>query len=638
MPKSRINKGDFSRVLLTETTPYEVPVIFNNEGFYEHIKTEDLHTTNLLTSIRGNNWKIPLPYKIKKDTLGARSLSLPHPTSQLDYIDFYKDYDVLITSLCSRSKISLRAPVKIAGFFYDIETAQKDVDINPEAKEINDGSDSLNIPHASSYFAYNKYNFLYKFYESYEYHRIEKKFNFLMRFDISKCFDSVYTHSIAWAVKNKSFAKDNHNGVSFENKFDEIIRNSNHGETNGIIIGPETSRIFSEIILQRIDIDTISNLKQDGLDLGRDYTVKRYVDDYFVFSKKEETCKKIFKKFKENLESYKLHINESKTNIYTTPFMTSLTIAKSETRSFINNFIDRHIIKSEEEKYTVICKGSPSKKANRLIQEFKQILFSNATDYSGVAGIALSRICKKVNKVKSIASAGDTDRESIFNLIYILLELCFFILSMTPRVRVTYLVIQISAICLDLSKNLSYDHENNIKKKILDESILFLDLMIYDEKDDCKIESLNIITLLSTLGYEYLLAPQKLKSLYDKIGSTHNFCYFETVTFLHYIKSNPQYKVLKEEILVKIEATIMRDRRAIESNTIHLLLDCMSCPYILGKFKKKLLLVVLEQYDIPNKNKINDFLKSLSKIWFTNWDNKIDLQRAIDKKGLKFTY
>ena len=528
--------------------------------------------------------------------------------------------------------------MKIAGFFYDIETEHKNSDINPEAKEINDGSDSLNISHASSYFAYNKYNFLYKFYESYEYHRIEKKFNFLMRFDISKCFDSIYTHSIAWAVKNKSFAKDNHNGVSFENKFDEIIRNSNHGETNGIIIGPETSRIFSEIILQRIDIDTISNLKQDGLDLGRDYTVKRYVDDYFVFSKKEETCKKVFKKFKENLESYKLHINESKTNIYTTPFMTSLTIAKSETRSFINNFIDQHIIQSEEEKYTVICKGSPSKKANRLIQEFKQILFSNTTDYSGVAGIALSRICKKVHAIKNIASAGNTDRESIFNLIYILLELCFFILSMTPRVRVTYLVIQISAICLDLSKSLSYDHENNIKKKILDESILFLDLMIYDEKDDCKVESLNIITLLSTLGHEYLLAPQKLKFLYDKISSTHNFCYFETVTFLHYIKNNPQYKILKEEILVKIETTIMRDRRAIESNTIHLLLDCMSCPYILDKFKKKLLLVVLEQYDIPDKNKINDFLKSLSKAWFTNWDSKIDLQRAIDKKGLKFTY
>ncbi|KDO00213.1 antiviral reverse transcriptase Drt3b [Pseudomonas donghuensis] len=638
MPKSRINKGDFNRVLLTETAPYEVPVIFNNEGFYEHIKNGDTHTQNLLISIRSNTWKIPLPYKIKKDTLGARSLSLPHPTSQLDYIEFYKDYDVLITSLCSRSKISLRAPVKIAGFFYDIDSKYSSADINPEAKEINDGSDNLNTPHASSYFSYNKYNFLYKFYESYEYHRIEKKFNFLMRFDISKCFDSIYTHSVAWAVKSKGFAKENHNGISFENKFDEIIRNSNHGETNGIIIGPETSRIFSEIILQRIDIETISDLSKDDLILGRDYTVKRYVDDYFVFSKKEETCRKIFKKFKENLELYKLHINESKTSLHTTPFMTSLTIAKSETRKFINDFIDQHIVNTDEATCDVVCKGSPSKKANRLIQEFKQILFSNVTDYSGVAGIALSRICKKISKLRNIAFAGNTDRESIFNLIYILLELCFFILSMTPRVRVTYLVIQISSICLDISKHLSYDHENNIKKKILDESILFLDLMIYDEKDDCKVESLNILTLLSTLDHEYLLPPQKLKSLYEKISSTHNTCYFEIITFLHYIKSNPIYNTLKEELLEKIEVTISLDRRAIESNTIHLLLDCMSCPYITEKLKKKFLQLVLDQYDIPNKNKINDFLKSLSKTWFTNWDSQINLQRAIDKKGLKFTY
>ena len=162
--------------------------------------------------------------------------------------------------------------------------------------------------------------------------------------------------------------------------------------------------------------------------------------------------------------------------------------------------------------------------------------------------------------------------------------------------------------------------------------------MIYDDKDVCKVESLNIVTLLSTLGREYLLPPQKLKSLYEKISSTHNTCYFEIITFLHYIKSNPTYNTLKEEILEKIEATISLDRRAIESNTIHLLLDSMSCPYITEKLKKKFLQFVLDQYDIPNKNKINDFLKSVSKTWFTNWDSQINLQRAIDKKGLKFTY
>ena len=59
MPKLRINKGDFNRVLLTETTPYEVPVTFNNDGFYEHVRSNDENVKNFLDKIRkNNNWKI----------------------------------------------------------------------------------------------------------------------------------------------------------------------------------------------------------------------------------------------------------------------------------------------------------------------------------------------------------------------------------------------------------------------------------------------------------------------------------------------------------------------------------------------------------------------------------------------------
>ena len=639
MPKSRINKGDHTRVLLTDTTPYELPVIFSNDGFYQHIKSNNPHSKNLLTAMREkNSWKISLEYKIKKDTLGARTLGLPHPASQLDYIDFYKNYDSLITSLCSRSPISLRAPVKIAGYFYDIEAPKEAIDLNPEAKEIGDGFSTPESAHASSYFSYSKYNFLYKFYESYEYHRIEKKFNFLIRFDISKCFSSIYTHSIAWAVKNKKFAKENHNKISFENKFDEIIRNSNHGETNGIIIGPETSRIFSEVILQRIDTDTITELHNQGLIIGRDYTVKRYVDDYFVFSKKEETCQKIFKVFRENLEAFKLHINESKTQSFTTPFMTSLTVAKSQIRSYIYDFIDSHISKTEGNIQVITCSGSPSKKANRLIQEFKQIVFTHSSEYSGVAGIALSIITKRLSKIRAISLRENPDRESIFNLIYAILELCYFILSMSPRVRITYLIIQASTICLDIAKSLSYDHENNIKKKILDECILFLELMNHDEKDDCKIESLNIIILLSTLGHEYLLTPQKLSSIYEKISSDEKSCFFESVTFLHYIKNNNNYDTLKTDILNKIERTVALDRRAIESNTMHLVLDCLACPYIGIKIKKRILTALIDQYDIPNKNNKTEILTELSQPWFINWDSQINLEKTINKKGLKLTY
>jgi hypothetical protein len=48
--------------------------------------------------------------------------------------------------------------------------------------------------------------------------------------------------------------------------------------------------------------------------------------------------------------------------------------------------------------------------------------------------------------------------------------------------------------------------------------------------------------------------------------------------------------------------------------------------------------MLTDQYDIPNKNKINELLSELSKTWFIDWDNQIDLEKAITKKGLKFTY
>ena len=41
MGRIKINKEDKSRVILTELLPYEVPMLFSNEGFYNIIKSGD---------------------------------------------------------------------------------------------------------------------------------------------------------------------------------------------------------------------------------------------------------------------------------------------------------------------------------------------------------------------------------------------------------------------------------------------------------------------------------------------------------------------------------------------------------------------------------------------------------------------
>jgi hypothetical protein len=49
------------------------------------------------------------------------------------------------------------------------------------------------------------------------------------------------------------------------------------------LIGPEFSRIFAEIILQKIDITIEKKLKENNYFLKVDYEMYRYVDDYFLF-------------------------------------------------------------------------------------------------------------------------------------------------------------------------------------------------------------------------------------------------------------------------------------------------------------------------------------------------------------------
>lgn len=127
----------------------------------------------------------------------------------------------------------------------------------------------------------------------------------MLQVDISKCFPSIYTHSIGWAVKNKRLAKAKPRVYGdFDGNFDNLMQIMNYRETNGIIIGPEVSRIFSEIILQKIDLNLID--KMNGLDLkvSKDFDFRRYVDDYFIFYRSD----KVKEAFMRSLEIGRAHV------------------------------------------------------------------------------------------------------------------------------------------------------------------------------------------------------------------------------------------------------------------------------------------------------------------------------------------
>ncbi|WOD19414.1 RNA-dependent RNA polymerase family protein [Paraburkholderia kirstenboschensis] len=208
--KIKFKRNDFLRALLTDTLPYEVPLLFSNYGYYRrlHEKADSaLRDVCKLDLLPKKEWAIPYSYNIKKDSLDFRTLSIAHPAVQRDFCELYEKYNQLIIGLCSRSAFSLRHPVKVATRYYERPRAIRS-SYAERSVEVQEDGFAEQERHASSFFSYQRYNLIHKFYESPDFHDLEKKFKHLRRLDISKCFNHIYTHSISWAAKNKAFGKE----------------------------------------------------------------------------------------------------------------------------------------------------------------------------------------------------------------------------------------------------------------------------------------------------------------------------------------------------------------------------------------------------------------------------------------------
>lgn len=131
--------------------------------------------------------------------------------------------------------------------------------------------------------------------------------------DISNFFHSIYTHTISWEVnENKKDIFDN---------LDMLMRTQNNNETKGIIIGPYSSGLFSEIIMSKIDRKMLDFIKNNKFDVS----YVRYVDDIEMYSDNKIELDKCLSKIEKELLKYKLDVNHSKTSVCEFPFLQMIT-------------------------------------------------------------------------------------------------------------------------------------------------------------------------------------------------------------------------------------------------------------------------------------------------------------------------
>jgi RNA-directed DNA polymerase len=153
-------------------------------------------------------------------------------------------------------------------------------------------------------------------------------FMYVLHADISDCYASVYTHSIAWAVHGKSTAKKNKQDQSLiGNAIDHCLQDMQNGQTNGIPQGSVLMDLIAELILGYADLQLSERLTKDNI---TDFRILRYRDDYRIFVNDTQLGELILKALTEILMDLGLKLNVAKTTGVQAVVSASLKIDKRE--------------------------------------------------------------------------------------------------------------------------------------------------------------------------------------------------------------------------------------------------------------------------------------------------------------------
>jgi hypothetical protein len=620
------------RVIFSDVLPYETPLIFSNRYFYGFlvkygIRTEDdklywdtnmpdgaFESLKLLLGIYASKTdgclnlckqkiKIPFTYRIAHKKDNFRELTIIHPLNQIQMVEFYDKYKYLILHHCSQSSFTIRRPEKVACYFYYKDRLHEQL----LGKKVDSREEYMNeYQNLKSYFSYQQYSNIYKFYEDYRYQRAEKKFNKLLKFDIQECFNSIYTHSIAWATlggieqgKNSWFSncKD-----TFGNVFDDLMQKMNYGETNGIVIGPEFSRIFAEIILQRIDKDVENSMIEQKKYINSDYECYRYVDDYFLFYNDEATKNQIMEQFSLRLREYKLRLKDSKTELIEKPFVTDITIAKQKIDNLLAENIkirihDEFVTENpdEEEKDIIDIKEESNFKIEilrKLIDEkrslyinpnafnakYKVIIKETGVEYKSVINYSLARICSKletllkkfdsrfkylsyyvkhnegltVDEIEKCVKLKKQDEKSLTIFISNILDVVFFLYSNNKRINTTLKILSILNVIILYYKNnyhlkrekikrFDYSNIEIVFKKIQDEINLVMQTTTFNK--NTQLEAFYLLLALKEMGIEYAISDETINKYlcinkYERDPKSHTFWNMLLISVLLYYYSD----------------------------------------------------------------------------------------------------
>lgn len=240
---------------------------------------------------------VPCEIFMKKDSGGDRVISLPNPVS----------YQILVNHIFSDPDVLTNIFDKIEGNDFS------------NSNILEESGDMFRMP-VNDVKSNIKKSKLEKMKIS-----IGKKY--CLKYDIESFYENIYTHYLKagyfgfeqaqFLYKTRASISDTWTIRQYEymDLIDLHTSNLCRRETKGILTGPFTSRIFSELLMCEIDKDVANQ--------ANNMNFRRYVDDVEMYFASRDKLDKSFDEIKKVLRKYKLELKNEKTKILTMPYIDS---------------------------------------------------------------------------------------------------------------------------------------------------------------------------------------------------------------------------------------------------------------------------------------------------------------------------
>lgn len=447
------NKLDY---ILTDLLPVEISELFSFSQLYAFLLAKDRQKTleTLIHEIQQvkakscslmfkEGWSTkPLKYRILKGNDSMREMSVIQPFSALNLYIFIECYQKEILSYFEKHhEFSIRYHKKNTDLYYKSKSGKVTQYFQDQSSRVGRGV----IQQAANYFRIAPFESINSFADSRIWRMCNFKYKYYAKLDYKACFDSIYTHAFTWIIeRNVVDAKAASNSHLFVT-IDRILQNINGRSSNGIVVGPEFSRMMAEILLQHIDSEMCLSLEKDGICYNVDYVAFRYVDDIFLFANQSQILDQILAKYKTIAERYLLRLNELKLVKGTTPCLPKEWLGKTRQLSdIIGNFffqgkkVDYEKL-PEEERFLV---KTDYISVDRIKDEIAVLVKQHSDDARTIVSFLLSTLLNNISKKKNGYSLFGKQQ---LGKALLLLDMALYIYAFYPSFDQTRKIISIIA-------------------------------------------------------------------------------------------------------------------------------------------------------------------------------------------------